>query len=113
MDEHDMNELQRQVAAETSSNREAHASFKRRLDALEESGKRQTEILLTMQRQADAIEGLDKKMDGIATSVGNVEKRVEEIEKEPGDRWKKLAFEIVKYIVLAVVGVAAGYFIRG
>lgn len=113
MDEHELNELQQRVSAETASNKEAHASFKRRLDSLEEDSKRQTELLLTMQRQADAIEGLDKKMDGIAASVSNVEKRVEEIEKEPGDKWKKLAYEVIKYIVIAVVGVAAGYFIKG
>lgn len=113
MTEHELLEMKAQVDAETAANRTEHDSFKRRLDNLEEAGKERTEMLLAIQRQGDAIEGLGKKMDGIASSVGRVEKRVDEIEKEPADRWKKISFEIVKYIVLAVIGAAVGYFLKG
>ena len=41
------------------------------------------------------------------------EECLESIEHEPGEKWKKITFEIVKYLVLAAVGVAAGYFIKG
>ena len=113
MNEHELLELKGKVDAETAANEMEHESFKRRLKDLEEAGKERTEMLLAIQRQGDAIESMDKKMDGIATSVGRVEKRVDEIEKEPAEKWKKLAFEIVKYIALAVGGVAVGYFIKG
>ena len=49
-------------------------------------------------------------MDG---TLKNVASRVSKIEQEPGEKWKKIAFEIVKYLVLAAVGVAAGDFIKG
>lgn len=90
-----------------------HQSFKRRLNELEESGKRQNDILVTLQRQADAIESMNGKIDGVASSVKNVARRVEEIENEPADRWKKMTFEVIKYIVLAVLGVMAGFFLKG
>lgn len=113
MDEHDILELKTKVDEQTAANKAEHESFKRRLKDLEDGGKERTEMLLAIQRQGDAIQSMDKKMDGISASVGRVEKRVDEIEKEPADRYKKLAFEVIKYIVLAVVGVAVGYFIKG
>lgn len=113
MTEHELLEMKAQVDQETAANRTEHESFKRRLKDLEEAGKERTEMLLAIQRQGDAIESMDKKMDGISASVGRVEKRVDEIEKEPADKWKKISFEIVKYVVLAVIGVAVGYFIKG
>ena len=112
MDEHDILDLKTKVDEQTAANKAEHESFKRRLKDLEEAGKERTEMLLAIQRQGDAIQSMDKKMDGIAVSVGRVEKRVDEIEKEPADRYKKLAFEVIKYIVLAVVGVAVGYFLK-
>ena len=45
--------------------------------------------------------------------MDKLDKRISVIEREPADKWKKLAFEIVKYIVLAAVGVAVGYIIKG
>lgn len=102
-----------ELVKDMASAKTEHQSFKRRLDELEETGKRQNEILVTLQRQADAIETMNGKIDGVATSVKNVAQRVEEIENEPADRWKKMGFEIVKYIILAVLGVFVGYFLKG
>lgn len=113
MNEHDFMELKAKVDEQTATNKAEHESFKRRLKDLEDGGKERTEMLLAIQRQGDAIQSMDKKMDGIAVSVGRVEKRVDEIEKEPADKWKKISFEIVKYVVLAAVGVAVGYILKG
>ena len=98
---------------DSASNKTEHQSFKRRLTNLEEAAKERTEMLLAIQRQGAAIENIGKKVGEIAVSVGKVEKRVDEIEQEPGEQFKKLRYEILKYIVLAVVGVAVGYFIKG
>lgn len=97
---------------EAAANRAEHASFRRRLDALEESGKRQGDILLTLQRQADAIESMGEKIEELAGGMHRVIGRVAEIEKEPGRRWKNLSFEIIKYIALAAVGAAVGFMLK-
>jgi hypothetical protein len=112
LNEHDFLELRTKVDEQTAANKAEHDSFKRRLNSLEEAGKERTEMLLAIQRIGDAQETVVEKVAGIATSVEGVEKRLDEIEKEPGDNAKKLAFEIVKYIVLAIVGVIVGYFIK-
>ena len=112
MDEHEFLDLRSQVDQETAANKAEHSSFKRRLEALEGAAKERTEMLLAIQRQGDAIENIGKKVGEIAISVSKVESRVDEIENEPADKYKKLTFEVIKYILLAVVGVVVGYFIK-
>jgi len=58
-----------QFAEKLAENRTEHRSFLRRLAELEENGKRQTEILITLQRQADAIESINTKIDKLAGGV--------------------------------------------
>lgn len=101
-----------QLMQDAAANRAEHASFRRRLDALEESGRRQGDILVTLQRQADAIEAMGEKIEELVGGMRRVAGRVEEIEREPGRRWKNIGFEIVKYIVLAAVGAALGIWLK-
>lgn len=112
MDEHEILELKSQVDKETAANQAEHEMFKRRIKDLEEAGKERTEMLLAIQRLGDAVKNVSTKVGEIAVSVSNVERRVDEIENEPADKYKKLTFEVIKYILLAVVGVVVGYFIK-
>lgn len=94
---------------EAASNSTEHQSFRRRLDELEETGRRQNDILVMLQRQADAIEAMGEKIESLAGGVNRVAGRVAEMEKEPGLRWKNMGFEILKYLVLAAIGAAIGF----
>ena len=80
-----------------------------RLGELEQGYRRQGDLNVALQRQTDAIETLQEKVNMLAEKLRGVADRVAEIEKEPGERWKKIGFEIIKYIVLAAVGAAIGY----
>lgn len=115
MEEHCLHNDERieELQKATAANDMEHQSFRRRLSDLEVSSKRQNDILLALQRQGDAIESMGKKIDNLAGSINNTAKRLEAIEKEPADRYKKLSYEVIKYIVLAIMGVAVGYFIKG
>lgn len=84
-----------------------------RIDMLEENSRKQTDILLALQRQGDAIETMNGKLDIVAENVEEVGSRVAVLEQEPAIKWKKITFEIIKYIALAIVGVIVGYFIKG
>lgn len=112
MNEHEFLEVKQQVDQETAANHAEHASFKRRLDVLEGAAKERTEMLLAIQRQGDAIERIGEKVGEIAVSVSKVEQRVDDIESEPAEKYKKITFEIVLCVVLAVVGAVVGYFIK-
>lgn len=108
-----LNELTTTVAEETGANDIAHKAMEHRLDVLEEGYKQQNNILVTLQKQADAIESMNGKIDNIATSVNSMSTRITDIEKEPGENWKKMGFEIVKYIVIAGVGAAIAFIFGG
>lgn len=101
-----------QLAEGMAENRSEHKSFRRRLDELEEAGRRQNDILITLQRQADAIEAMGEKIETLAGCLNRVTGRVAEMEREPGERWKKIVFEIIKYIVLAALGAAVGFMMK-
>lgn len=104
-------EIADEVARETAANQEVHKEHERRLGRLEEAEKRQSEVLVTLQKQADAIESMngkidtfsdkvDSKIDSMTEHMENIvsrqDRRITELEKEPGEKWKKLSFEIVK-----------------
>ncbi len=91
-----------------AANESEHKSFRRRLDMLEDSLRRQNDILITLQRQGDAIENMTRALKEIKLAVEQVDARVGKIEREPAERWKKVTFEIIKYIVIAAVGAAIG-----
>lgn len=126
-----IDDLAKEVARETAANKEAHKEYERRFEELSENSKRQSDILVTLQKQADAIESMNGKIDTFSDKVDSkidsmsekveqavshfdeTDKRVARLEKEPGEEYKKLKFEIVKYIVLALVGAVVGYFLKG
>ena len=109
-----MNEEQyAKIVADLASNETEHKSFKRRLDEHDESIKKQGEILIIMERQSNAIERMGKALDRVEKAVESVDSRVAELEREPGDKWKKITWEVLKYFLLAVAGLIIGYIIKG
>ena len=98
-----------QLAERIAESRGDHQAILHRLNELERSDREQGEMNVTLQRQADAIAALHEKADQLAEQMNSISNRVSDIEKEPGERWKKIGFEIIKYIVLAAVGAAIGY----
>lgn len=98
---------------DAASNEMEHESFRRRLNKVDAIAQTQNDISISLQKQDDAIENMGKTLERIETTLSTVSGRVEKIEAAPGDKWKKITYEIVKYIVLAAVGVAVGYVIKG
>lgn len=108
-----MEEHYAELKAELAANDTEHKSFKRRLDGCEEKLDKALNMQLVMERQSAAIENLGKGMGRVETKVDSIDSRVAELEREPGEKWKKIAFEIVKYVVIALLGLAVGYVING
>ena len=108
-----MNEEQyAQVRADLASNETEHKSFKRRLDEHDEALKKQGDILVLLERQSNAIERMGRALDRVEKTVENVGTRVETLEREPGDKWKKVTWEVCKYLLLAVLGLLVGWVIK-
>ena len=96
MNEHDFLEMKSQVDRETAANETEHASFRRRIGALEEAGKERTEMLLAIQRQGTAIENIGKKVDRVSTDL-------EEIKERPAKRWDSVVSVIITALATAFV----------
>ena len=41
-----------------------------------------------------------------------MDSRVAVLEKEPGEKWKKVSWEILKYVLLALAGLAMGWILK-
>lgn len=99
-----------QVAA---VNEAEHADFNRRLGELDNRTKKQTEILITLERQNNTLERMGSTLTEVKKSVDDVSSRVKALEIEPASKWKKMTWEILKWAVLAVAGFTAGVAFKG
>lgn len=100
------------IRAQLAANEIEHNDFKRRLDNHSESLKKYGEILVIMERQSNAIESMGGAVGRVEKKVDSIDNRVAIIEKEPADKWKKTSWEILKYVLLAIVGLAVGWIIK-
>lgn len=101
------------IAAHLAANDAEHAAFKRRLEEHQRTLDEHSKIYIALERQSSAIESMNKTVGRVETKVDGLAGRVDAIEKEPGQNWKKITWEIVKYIVLAIIGIVAGMIIKG
>lgn len=89
-----------------------HLDFKRRLDNHAEELKELRNIFVTLEKQGNAIERMGRSLDRVEKKVDNVDDRVESLEREPGEKWKKVSWEILKYVLLAIAGVVVGLIVK-
>ena len=104
-----MNEEQyAKILADLAANQKEHESYNRRLKEHDEKLERQAEILIVLERLTQTVKGLTDRMGEINTSFKALDSRLEDIEKEPGDNWKRITFEVLKWAVIGILAFAAG-----
>ena len=101
------------IAAQLAANKTEHKSFRRRLDKHDALLREQNKIVVAIERQSNAIQTMNDSMSRVETKVDGLSGRVEAIEREPAEKWKKITWEIAKYVVLALVGLAVGWVLKG
>ena len=107
-----MNEEQyAEVAAKLASNETEHKSFCRRLDEHDAQLREQNKIVIAIEKQSAAIETMNTSMGRVEKKVDSLSGRVDAVEKKPGEKWEKVTWEILKYVLLAVAGVVIGKFL--
>lgn len=100
------------LAAQMASNETEHKSFRRRLDEHDALLRDQNKIVVAIEKQSVAIDSMNKSMGRVETKVDNLSGRVDAMEKEPGDKWKKITWEIIKWAVIAIAAGVAGYLVN-
>jgi len=108
-----MNEEQyAEVVAKLASNETEHKSFCRRLDEHDALLREQNKIVVAIEKQSNAIETMNTSMSRVEKKVDSLSGRVDAMEKEPGEKWKKVTWEILKYVLLAIAGVVVGLIVK-
>ena len=78
-----------------------------RLGVVEREVKEQGKLLQSIDRLAMGITRLDEKITELGDKVDVFGGRINVLELEPGVKWKSLAMDVIKFIVLAGAGFAA------
>lgn len=88
-----------------------HEEFARRM---EEEDRRQNKRLEECEQRIRAVGEIVRSLDRLTVSVEQMAvevqkqgERLENIEKEPADKWKKATWEVIKYVIVLALGVVA------
>lgn len=101
------------IVGDLKANAKEHESYNRRLADHDEQLAKLGETYVMLERLSNSVGNLTTGIGELKSVVQSVDRRVAALETEPGDKWKKISFEIIKYVVLAAIGVAVGYVIKG
>lgn len=78
-----------------------------RLDAVEKNFDALHELATSVKVMAGELKRQGGAVEEIKTDVTALGSKVDGIEKKPGRQWEKLAFEVLKWAVLLLLGFAA------
>ena len=93
-----------EIKAKLASNDTEHGSFRRRLDEHDEKIDKLQQTQIQLVNLTNAVNNLATGVGELKTTVQRVDSRVAALEQEPADKWKKITWEIIKAVVMAVVG---------
>ena len=117
------------IREELAANQKEHESYNRRLREHDEKLEKLFTVHLNDQigirydqdksfgvenlRQSfNQIKSLTENIGEVKTSVQSMDRRLDVIEREPGDNWRKASWEIFKYVLLAIIAGVIGYVLK-
>lgn len=104
-----MNEEQyAEVKAKLASNDTEHGSFRRRLDDHDVKIDKLQQTQIQLANLVNAVNNLAAGVGELKTTVQRVDSRVAALEQEPADKWKKITWEVIKWLVIGILAFAAG-----
>ncbi len=101
-----------EIAEKLAKNEAEHKAFSEKLEEHDGLLREQNKIFIALERQSNAIESMNTSMGRVEKKVDGINGRVEALEKEPAEKWKKTTWEILKYVLLAIVGLVVGWIIK-
>lgn len=94
------------------ANEKEHESYNRRLHEHDEDIRKLQETQIQIERLTNAVNNLATGIGELKTTVQGVDKRVADLEHEPGDKWKKATWKIIELVLAAIVGAVLVYFTK-
>ena len=102
-----------EIRAQLASNTTEHESYNRRLREHDERLQKLSDVLVVLERLTSSIKSLTDKIGVMDDAMKAIDHRLAVIELEPATKWKSITWEIIKYLALALIGVAVGWVIKG
>lgn len=97
----------REVEKTISTHDECIKDHKRRLNDIESEVKEQGKLLNTIDKLVAGLARFDEKITDLSDKIDVLGSRINLIELKPAEKWERIIFEILKYVVLAGVGFLA------
>lgn len=109
-----MNEEQyAEIIGQLAANDKEHESYNRRLAEHSEHLTKLDNTFVMLERLTNSVNSLSSSIGDLKNTVQSMDRRVAEIEREPGDKWKKMTWKVVELVLAAIVGAALAVFIKG
>jgi len=79
----------------------------RRLDDAEEEIKAQGKLLIAIDKLVSGLARFDEKITDLSKQIDGLGERIKLIELKPAEKWERIIYEVLKYVVLAGLGFIA------
>ena len=103
----------RDIEKTVSAHDECIKDHGRQIGEVRAEVKEQGKLLQSIDRLAMGLTRLDEKMGDLSCKIDTFGSRINMIELKPAEKWERIAYEVLKYVVLAGVGFLAAKLIGG
>ena len=101
-----------EIVARLAANDKEHQSYNRRLGEHDDDIRRLRETQVQIERLTNAVNNLATGIGEMKSTVQGMDRRIADLEREPGEKWKKATWKVVELVLAAIVGAALAYFIK-
>lgn len=101
-----------EIVAKLAANDKEHQSYNRRLGEHDDDIRRLRETQVQIERLTNAVNNLATGIGEVKAAVQGMDRRIADLEREPGEKWKKATWKVVELVLAAAVGAALAYFIK-
>ncbi len=86
--------------------------LKYRISKLENNEEANKEMLRSLIEVTSAVSSMQKSQDNMSGKIDKIDNRLTCIELEPAKKYKALSYEILKYIMIFILGGVLAFFIK-
>lgn len=101
-----------EIVAKLAANDKEHQSYNRRLEEHDDDIRKLRETQIQIERLTNAVNNLATGIGEVKAAVQGVDRRVAELEREPGEKWKKATWKVAELLLAAIVGGVIAYLIK-
>lgn len=101
-----------EVMGALRANDKEHESYNRRLHEHDDDIRKLRETQVQIERLTNAVNNLAAGIGEMKTTVQGMDRRIADLEREPGEKWKKATWKVAELLLAAIVGGVIAYLIK-